>query len=510
MAQLLTDQLRLMAAEHPHETAYADVTSGEVLTFEAWDTRSNRLARWLVEQGVAKGERVAVYVSPEEALAWMVAYAAAHKAGAVAVPTSTRLVARELEYVLVHAEAVAVIAGAAALPTLLGVRDRLPELRAVVTTGPGTDGVTAWDETQRTDGAEIQVPVDGDDLADIMYTSGTTGRPKGVAVRHRSVAMIPNGKPEWTGRGWLHASPLWTFAGIASVYNPMKLGMRGLYMPRFDADRWLDVVEQERPTAVFLVPAMAEILIGRPRFDGADLSSITLCSLGSSPIAPQTLKRLYARLPGATVSNAWGMTEAGPAFCSMPAAEAERRVGSVGRPMPPTEFRIVDESGATLPANEVGELLVRNPGREREYFHDPDATARTWQDGWLHSGDLARLDEDGYLYIVGRQKDVIIRGGNNIHATDVESVLYEHPDVQEAAVAGIPHPVLGEDVGAWIVLRPGATATTEDLRAFAAERLSDYKVPRRMAFVDELPRNATGKVLKADLVENVAEVAPGS
>ena len=148
---------------------------------------------------------------------------------------------------------------------------------------------------------------------------------------------------------------------------------------------------------------------------------------------------------------------------------------------------------------EVGELLVRNPGREREYFRDPEATARTWRGGWLHTGDLARLDEDGYLYIVGRQKDVIIRGGNNVHAADVEAVLYEHPAVGEAAVAGVEHPVLGEDVGAWIVLAPGAVASAGELRAFCAERLSDHKVPRSWTFLDELPRNATGKVLKLDL-----------
>jgi acyl-CoA synthetase (AMP-forming)/AMP-acid ligase II len=244
---------------------------------------------------------------------------------------------------------------------------------------------------------------------------------------------------------------------------------------------------------------MAELLIASPRFDDADLSSITICALGSAPVAPGTVARLQAKLPTAMVSNSWGMTEAGPAFCFMPPEEQAKRIGSVGKPMPPTEFRIVDDDGHELPARDIGELVVRNPGREREYFNDAEATASTWRDGWLHSGDLAYLDEDGFLYIVGRQKDVIIRGGNNVHATDVEAVLYEHPAVQEAAVAGVPHDVLGEDVGAWIVIVPGTSVTAEELEAFCRERLSDYKVPRRYTFLEELPRNPTGKVVKRDL-----------
>ncbi len=279
----------------------------------------------------------------------------------------------------------------------------------------------------------------------------------------------------------------------------MKLGMTGLYQARFDAGAWLEQVERRRPTATFLVPAMAELLVAHPRFASADLSSITLASLGSAPLAPETLRRLQDKMPNAWVSNNWGMTEAGSAYCTLPPEEARKRIGSVGKPLPPVTFRIVDDDGVELAPREVGELLVSNPGREREYFDDPSATASTWRDGWLHTGDLAFLDEDGYLYIVGRKKDVIIRGGNNIHATDVESVLMEYPGIQEAAVAGIPHPVLGEDVAAWIVLQDGAAVEEPALRDFLAERLSDYKIPRRITFVDELPRNATGKVLKHQL-----------
>jgi acyl-CoA synthetase (AMP-forming)/AMP-acid ligase II len=501
VAELLPDQLRLMADALPDEVAFVDVATDDDLTFGAWERRSNRLARWLVGQGVEKGDRVAIHVPPEEPVPFLVSYSAIHKAGAVAVPAGSRLVGRELAHVLGHAGAVVAISGTSTTPTLLAARADLPALRRVVTTGPADAdaGLVAWDDATDADASTFQVPVDGTDMADLMYTSGTTGRPKGVVVRHGNVAMMPNGLPRWTGAGWLHASPMTTFAGIASTYNPMKLGLRLLYLPRFDVDRWLDAVEQHRPTATFLVPAMAELLIASPRFPDADLSSITLCPLGSAPVAPGTIARLQEKLPRAMVSNSWGMTEAGPAFCFMPPEEQTRRVGSVGRPLPPTELRVVDEAGAELPAGAIGELLVRNPGREREYFGDPEATAAVWRDGWLHSGDLARVDTDGFLYIVGRQKDVIIRGGNNVHASDVEAVLYEHPAVREAAVAGVAHPVLGEDVGAWIVLTPGTAVVDEELRAFCAERLTAYKVPRVWTFVDALPRNPTGKVVKRDL-----------
>ena len=507
MPDLLPDQLRLMAEHHHDDVAFIDVSTASSLTFGAWHERSNQLARWLIARGVAVGDCVAVHLPPEESEQFLIAYAAVHKAGAIAVPASTRLVARELSFVLDHAGAATALTGTSTLPTLLEATADLSGLHTIVTTADLTDEVTppdgteliAWDEATDPDDSSIQVPLRSEDIADVMYTSGTTGRPKGVVVRHGNVALVPNGLPNWTGSGWLHSSPMFTFAGIASIYTPMKLGMRLLYLPRFDVDGWFDSVEQHRPSATFLVPAMAELLIASPRFATADLSSITLCPLGSAPLAPATFNTLRHRLPQATVSNSWGMTEAGPAYCTMPSDEIDRRVGSVGRPVPPVEFRIIDADGNELPPRTIGELLVRNPGREREYFRDPDATSSTWRDGWLHTGDLAELDEDGYLYLRGRAKDVIIRGGNNVHASDIESVLYEHPAVQEAAVAAVPHDVLGEDVGAWVVLKEDTAASEDELRSFCAERLSDYKVPRRWTFLTELPRNPTGKVLKREL-----------
>jgi long-chain acyl-CoA synthetase len=376
--------------------------------------------------------------------------------------------------------------------------------RIASTEAGSTTPVLGWSEAVAGDRSPFQAPRDDDDLADILYTSGTTGRPKGVAVRHSNGSMIPAVEPNWTGGGWLHASPLFTFAGIALVYTPMKMGLRVIYQPRFDADRWLQVVEEERPVSVFLVPAMAHLLIDHPRFDEADLSSVQICSVGSAPLAPYVVERLQAKMPDAMVSNNYGMTEAGTAYCIMPKGEAVKRPGSVGQLVPPAIVKIVDEHGHTLPPDEVGEVRLQTPGRQREYYGDPEATAETWRDGWLVTGDVGKLDPDGYLYIVGRSKDVIIRGGNNVHATDVEHVLVQHEAVKEVAVVGAPHPVLGEDVVAFVVLQPGAQAGTDELRAFGLEHLADYKVPRQFIFVDALPRNPTGKVVKPELRARLA------
>jgi long-chain acyl-CoA synthetase len=258
---------------------------------------------------------------------------------------------------------------------------------------------------------------------------------------------------------------------------------------------------------IFLVPAMAELLTASPRFDDADLHGPTAVSIGSAPLAPATLKKLQDKMPQATVMNSYGLTEAGPAYITMPGEEAGRRIGSVGKPMPPMEVKVVDpDTDDPQPPDTVGELLVRLPGKRREYYQDDAASAATWtDDGWLRTGDLAYLDADGFVYISGRIKDMIIRGGNNIYATDVEAVILEHPHVQEAAVIGVPHDVLGEDVGAFVVCKPGAALTDEELLAFCAEHLADYKRPRHLWFVAELPRNATGKVMKHKLREQARE-----
>ncbi len=508
MAALPSEQLHAMAEAFGDESAYRVVGVGS-LTFSQWDTAASRLARSLVDSGVRPGDRVGLHLDATNALRWMVAYSAVHRAGGAAVPLNPQLTKPELARMLAHSGASAVVVEESLLsrygdqrpPVVISVpaaREGADPVGA--TTDERVPGATSsWGEAMAADPSYFQVPRDGGELSEILYTSGTTGNPKAVAIRHDNASLVPFDKPQWSGGGWLHASPPYTFAGLSFVTTPMKLGLRGIYMPSFDAGLWLETVESERPGSVFLVPAMATLLLEHPRFDAADLSSVQLCSVGSAPLSPEVLERLQERMPTALVSNNYGMTEAGSVYCLMPPGEAVRRPGSVGKPLPPAEIVCLDETGQAVAAGEVGQVRMRIPGRPREYYGDPEATARTWVDGWLVTGDLGRLDEDGYLYIVGRSKDVIIRGGNNIHPTDVEYVIESHPAVHEVAVVGVEHPVLGEDVEAYVAFRPGMEATPDDLREYTLERLARYKVPRQWHIVDALPRNATGKVVKDKL-----------
>jgi acyl-CoA synthetase (AMP-forming)/AMP-acid ligase II len=274
--------------------------------------------------------------------------------------------------------------------------------------------------------------------------------------------------------------------------------MAGWYLPHFDAGEWISIVERRRPAVAFVVPAMAQLIVAHPRFGPADLSGLAALTIGGAPIAPATLERLGARFPHADILVGYGLTEFG-AVTRTPSGDRGRHLGSVGQPLPGVEVRIVDTDGTAVGPGVEGEVTVSGGGPGRRYFHDEEATAETWREGWLHSGDLGRVDRDGFLWITGRAKDLIIRGGHNIAPGEVENALFAHPDVIEAVVAGIPHDVLGEDVGAWVVLREGSETTDGELRAFLATRLAGYKVPRRLRIVAQLPRNAAGKVAKHQL-----------
>jgi acyl-CoA synthetase (AMP-forming)/AMP-acid ligase II len=492
---LIPDQLRWAAEQLPDEVGFTVAGVGE-LTLGQWHRDSSRLARGLVDHGLQPGDRVALVLRPQDGLRFVVAYAAIHKAGGVAVPVNVRLAVGQISALLQHCAPKAVIVS--------------PELRhlvasdsaLVVSTGDVAEPDLSWSELNGASDDDLQVPREEDDLAEILYTSGTTSAPKGVAIRHGNSALFLRAKPEWSGRPWLHASPMFTFAGLTFIYQPMRMGMSTLYLPKFTTADWLRLVNTERPKSIFLVPSMVELLLADPETPNAAWSQIEMVSVGSAPIAPATLLRFAELVPDAFVTNSYSMTEAGTAYFMMPKGQLATHPGSVGQPVPPAEVRILDDDGDTVAVDVIGNIHVKPAGKMREYYNAPEASAEIFHsDGWLRTGDLGRFDADGYLYIVGRAKDVIIRGGMNVYAADVEAVLYEHAAVREAAVVGVEHAVLGEDVVGFVVLRQAGGATPEELIGFCRERVADYATPRRIHLLNELPRNATGKVVKRDLHE---------
>ena len=480
--------LAQLAGLFPDGVAWRNVADGSCLTLEDWHRRSNRMARGLQRHAVARRDSVGLLVGVDEPLEWLVSYMAIHKAGAIAVPLSPRLGAGELMRILRHAG-----------PSMILSSESRPELATAAPAVAATDGGGAvrWEELFPPDDADLDVELGPEDLADVMYTSGTTGEPKGVVVRHEGLSGTDRIPEAWSGLGFLTASPFSTTSGSLLVCGPMRGGLSGWVLPRFDVGQWIDVVERDRPVAAFLVPAMVELLVASPRFEAADLSGLVVVNIGSAPIASATLRRFGAGLGGAEVLCGYGMTEFG-AVTAVPMGDAGRHLGSVGLPLPGVEVRIVDDDGAPLPAGRVGQIVIRGSRAPRSYLDDAEASDLTWVDGWLLSGDLGSLDDDGHLWISGRQKETVIRGGLNVVPGEVEAALFEHPAVTEAAVAGVPHDVLGEDVVAWVVLRDAVSTTA--LRDFLLARLADYKVPRRITVVAALPRNESGKVLKGQLV----------
>jgi long-chain acyl-CoA synthetase len=472
---LIPEELTERAERFPDRVAIR-VDGGGSMTFGEWDGRANAVARGLAGAGVGKGDRVALLMPNDAALEFGTAYVAVHRAGAVAVPVNPRYARREVAHIVSDCE-----------PRLVLGPDDVPALESG-------------------DTSPYQVDVGADDLADIFYTSGTTGLPRGVASTHANAAFH-SVRPMEGGGVFLHAMPLSTFTGVhGAQLTPMRLAVTALVVPRFDTARFAELIEADAANWVLMVPAQILLLLESGALGGRDTSSVLAVLFGGAPTPPHAVEWMAGAFPNAVLLNGYGLTEGGASVCVLPPGEARRRPGSVGRPMPGVEVRIVDDGGADLSIGEVGEILLKVPAGDRHYYGDPDATARTWEGGWVHTGDLGRLDDEGYLYVVDRKKDMIIRGGYNIYSVEVEGALHELPDVAEAAVVGIPHAVLGQDVCAVVRVRAGAPALELDaVRAALADRLADYKLPRRLVVrAEALPRTAMGKVDKKALLEELA------
>jgi long-chain acyl-CoA synthetase len=515
------------------------VLGDERLSHEQHYDQVRRFAAALAEDyGIEKGDRVAIAMRnlPE----WSVAFFATLSIGAIAVPLNAFWNGAELTYAISDCDAKLVVADGERLERLAGHLDDLKNIAIVgtrlddrKTDAPMPPDVVPFarlleHEPQDAAGHDVEP----DDLATIFYTSGTMSRPKGVLGTHRNMCSNLVSLMYAGFRGGLRSTaagptksvtgppvmllpvPLFHATGCHSMLFPQTFfGGTLIFMRRWDAETALDLIEREHVTVVSGVPAMIWDLMHSPTLDARDVSSLASLGGGGAAAPPELVRRIEEKFPEIPSSTGYGLTETSSATTSISGEDYRQHPDSVGVPIPVCEVRVLDldapdDAGrdADLPVGETGELWIHGPNVVPGYWRQPEETARAFPGGWLRTGDIGRFDQDGFLYIVDRAKDVIIRGGENISSLEVEAILFEHPEVLEAAVFATPHESLGEEVGAVIRLAADSSATTAALQEHAASRLAPYKVPAHIWLTEEpLPRSATGKVLKREIKESYTQ-----
>ncbi|MFE9448417.1 o-succinylbenzoate--CoA ligase [Streptomyces sp. NPDC006739] len=478
------------ARKTPHRTAL--IHGGTSLTYARLHDRTTRLAHALRARGVRRGDRIA-YLGPNHP-AYLETLFAAGTLGAVFVPLNTRLAGPEIAYQLADSGCKALVYG----PSHAGLVAGLPggtDIRTYLEVG------AEYEEAMAAAPAEpVDEPVTPDDTCIIMYTSGTTGRPKG--------AMLTHGNLTWNAvnvlvdhdliadERALVSAPLFHTAGLNMLTLPVLLkGGTCVLVEAFDPDATFDLIKQHRITFMFGVPTMFEQMARHPRWPDADLSSLRILTCGGSPV-PTPLIAAYQQR-GLTFLQGYGMTEASPGTLFLDAEHAVSKAGSAGVPHFFSDVRVVRPDLTPVDVGETGEIMVRGPHVMPGYWGLPEETAASFADGWFRSGDAARVDEDGYVHIVDRIKDMIISGGENIYPAEIEDLLLSHPDIAEAAVIGVPDEKWGEVPRAVVVPREGASLDPDDVLASLAGRLAKYKIPKSVVLADELPRTASGKLLKS-------------
>jgi long-chain acyl-CoA synthetase len=474
------------------------------MTYQALDEASARVAGLLHERGLKRGDRVGIMM-PNVAEVPVVYYGAL-RAGVVVVPMNPLLKAREVAYYL----------GDSGTRLIFAWHTFADQARSGAEQAEATSIVVdevSFPDLLASAAPDYQVADrDDEDTAVILYTSGTTGHPKGAELTHGNLrsntdlaradlVQAQQGDVIFGGLPLFHVFGQ-TFALNVAVASGACLTL----LPRFDAKHALRIIAGHRVTVFEGVPTMYVALLHEADRADYDTSSLRTCISGGAALPVEVL-RAFEKAFGVPVLEGYGLSETSPA-ASFNHPDRERRPGSIGTPVRDVQMRVVDDEDHEVPQGEVGEIVIRGPNVMKGYWQRPAATAQAIRDGWFHSGDLARVDEDGYFYIVDRKKDLIIRGGYNVYPREIEEVLYEHPAVAEAAVIGLPHPALGEEVGAAVVLKPGAGISAEELRDHAKSQVAAYKYPRHVWFVDALPKGPTGKIQKRDIVIPVDLAAP--
>ncbi len=496
------NQLERHALMQPDATALRFL--GNTVTWAGLQRRVAALADALSRRGVGFGDRVMILMLNRTE--FIESVLAVNMLGAIAVPLNFRLTAAEIAFLVEDCEARLMITEPVLAPVATGVREIQPLLGTVVVAGaPSDDRVLGYEDLIDEPG-EPHHPVDipNDSPALIMYTSGTTGRPKGAVLTHANLTgqtmtgLYTNGADINSDVGFVGV-PFFHIAGIGNMLTGLALGTPTVIYPlgAFDPAQLLDVLAAEKVTGIFLVPAQWQAVCAEQRARPRDLR-LRVMSWGAAPAPDALLREMSATFPGTQILAAFGQTEMSPVTCMLLGEDAIRKRGSVGKVIPTVAARVVDDDMNDVPVGEVGEIVYRAPTLMSGYWNNPDATAEAFAGGWFHSGDLVRMDEEGYVWVVDRKKDMIISGGENIYCAEVENVLAGHPSIVEVAVIGRAHEKWGE------VPIAVAAVTDDNLRLdhladFLAERLARYKHPKALEIVDALPRNPSGKVLKTEL-----------
>ena len=475
-------------------------------TYAQGNAEADRIAAGLFRAGVRAGDRVALLFTNCPELVFC--YYACFKIGAIAVPINTRFQTSELIYALDHAGAVALIGRSDLCSAILPQRDQLPFLRSIHVTGTPIDGTSPYSELAReSDALPIPPATDGNALVVLLYTSGTTARPKGVMHSHATMLRQSANLVEAYGAATFAitviALPLCHIIGFSSqMLVATGLGGSLWILSSFDAETALRTLQQSRATYFIGLPTSFNALVNHPGAEQYDLTSLILC-ICAGDCLPLELHARFKSLFGVDVAEGCGMTEV---IYALQPRLGERRVGSIGKPIGDVRIRLKDAEGRdVVGTNEVGEIVIFSDAVTLGYWNDPESTSAAIRDGGMHSGDLARRDEDGYYWFMGRSKDIIIRGGSNISPGEVEDALYAHSAAYEAGVVGMPDPELGERVRAYVALKAGREATEAELIAWCGDRLAAYKTPESVVFADQLPKGPTGKVLRRSLRLRAAE-----
>lgn len=498
----------------------ATVFEGKRRTFSQFSEHVNGMVRFLASLDINHGDRIAILeVNTDDHIA---ALFASSKLGAVFVPLNYRAKADELRYMINDSESKVLLVGSAYQDLVDSLEPDLLTVKHIISLDRlGATWPSRKESSKSGIGDRHTVLNDDTETSFLLFTAGTTGKPKGVLLSHETFSsfLLTNlepADPDIIERTALSV-PLYHIAGIQALMASIYGGRTLVIQRQFEPAQWLQLVERERATRTTLVPTMLKMVIEHPAFLGTDLSSLDTITYGAAPMPLKVIKRAIAVLPKVRFINAFGQTETGATISMLPPEDHDlsgspeentkklRRLSSIGKPLPDVDVNIVDESGVVLPPGQIGEIIARGSRVMKGYWKQENATASTIQDGWLYTGDLGYIDEDGYIYLSGRAKDFIKRGGEMISPEEIEQVIYSHPAVDDAVVIGVPDAHWGEVVLAIIVLKPAVTLTELEIVEHCREKLASFKKPELVRFVKSLPRNALGKVLKRTLREQFSQ-----